>query len=407
MTNGWHSSRLKHLVRSVVEKAGLGEDRPYVGLDAIASWTGEINLDASETTDDSMGNRFNSGDVLFGKLRPYLAKVAAPKFSGQCSGEALVLRPQSNIDTRFLRYRLVEAGTIDAINASTYGAKMPRASWDFIGNLRFSVPDLPTQKAIADFLDRETARIDQLIEKKQRLIELLADRSDQQIAALIETSCQTLPTQGLRWLVRVRSGDFISNEEIEKMKTSAMPVPVVGGNGIMAYTDKSNALPKTIVVGRVGALCGNVHFIRSKSWITDNALIVRIVSKSVEPEFLVALLRAANLNQKASKSAQPLITGETVKSLKVRIPSQHTQNQICDQIARMTKGVHELSYLVETSTKRLGEFRSALITAAVTGQIDVSTWGKCGETDRRLDKIEEDMTIGRNAVDGEPMEARA
>jgi hypothetical protein len=155
---------------------------------------------------------------------------------------------------------------------------------------------------------------------------------------------------------------------------------------------KSNSPKNTIVVGRVGALCGNVHFIQNSCWITDNALIVRLISERVVPEFLVALLKAANLNERASKSAQPLITGETVKSLKVRIPDRETQAKAYGEISQKNRENTRLSSLVEASIDGLREFRAALITAAVTGEIDVATWRKRGATTRHLDRVEEKVT---------------
>ena len=172
----WSKFRLKYLAQLVVDKVNFSdEDCPYIGLDAITQWTGEINLSTSDTVEESTGNRFYPGDILFGKLRPYLAKVATPNFLGQCSSEALVLRPYINVDTQFLRYRLVDVKTIDLINSSTYGTKMPRSSWDFIGNIYFNIPKLTTQKIIADFLNIETKKLDQTIKKTKKSIELLKE----------------------------------------------------------------------------------------------------------------------------------------------------------------------------------------------------------------------------------------
>ena len=186
MVTTWPEYRLKHLVRLVVDQATSHKGNgPYVGLEAIASWTGVIDPAANDLEGGSLGNRFRPGDVLFGKLRPYLAKVAAPAFSGHCSGEALVLRPLVGTSPRFLRYRMAEAGTIDAVDASTYGAKMPRASWEFIGNLKFQVPSLDAQKAIADFLDRETGRIDDLKAKTLASIDRLHEYRTALITAAV------------------------------------------------------------------------------------------------------------------------------------------------------------------------------------------------------------------------------
>ncbi len=68
----------------------------------------------------------------------------------------------------------------------------------------------------------------------------------------------------------IRSGDFISKDEL----CEEYRIPVIGGNGVMGYTDKNNIDKSTIAIGRVGALCGNIHYIDSKSWITDNTLFI-------------------------------------------------------------------------------------------------------------------------------------
>ena len=169
--------RLKYVAPLVVKKVSFENlDRKYVGLEHIESWTGRILYDDLTTLPEGTVSLFEPNDVLFGKLRPYLAKVSLVDFSGACSTEALVLRPKTNQWPPFVRYVLSNGEFIDDVNSSTFGAKMPRASWEFIGSRTVPVPDLPTQKAIADFLDRETARIDQLIEKKQRMVSLLSSR---------------------------------------------------------------------------------------------------------------------------------------------------------------------------------------------------------------------------------------
>lgn len=108
---------------------------------------------------------FENGNILFGKLRPYLAKVAASEFEGGCSTEALVMKLSGHVETRFLRYSLSTPSFINRVNAATYGAKMPCANWKTIGTESVYVPDLATQRKTADFLDRETGRMNLLIEK--------------------------------------------------------------------------------------------------------------------------------------------------------------------------------------------------------------------------------------------------
>ena len=184
---GFPTKRLKHLValRRLRTPANDGV-RPYIGLEDIESGTGRLvngagassgRPSAPSVTDgnESPGTDFEPGDVLFGKLRPYLAKAWMAEFPGRCTTEALVMEPIS-IEPRFLRSVCLSPRFVDDVDASTFGSKMPRAEWDFIGNLPVPVPDPDTQKAIADYLDRETTRLDALVAAKERLLMLLAEK---------------------------------------------------------------------------------------------------------------------------------------------------------------------------------------------------------------------------------------
>jgi type I restriction enzyme, S subunit len=171
----WEVKRLKRVASLVDEKLGeKPKDTAYVALENIESGSGR--LVPGEVTDvDSAVNVFRRGDVLFGKLRPYLAKAVEAPFDGVCSTELVVLRPKAETHSRFLRYELLSEGVVQRITADTYGVKMPRASPEQVGQLAMVTPPVAEQKAIAAFLDRETAKIDALVEKKERLSELLEE----------------------------------------------------------------------------------------------------------------------------------------------------------------------------------------------------------------------------------------
>ena len=134
----WEVRRLKFLCHNL--NAQTSEKQPgeiYIALEHVESWTGRISLPDYEVTFDSQVKRFQPGDVLFGKLRPYLAKVTKPQIAGVCVSEFLVLRATGNLSADFLEQKLRSKRVIDLINSSTFGAKMPRADWTFIGNLKF------------------------------------------------------------------------------------------------------------------------------------------------------------------------------------------------------------------------------------------------------------------------------
>ncbi len=131
----WARARLKDIVDNVTERAdGENGSIPYIGLENIQSWTGQFVSSDGPATPDGTANTFASSDLLFGKLRPYLAKAFKAEYDGRCSTELLVLRPKK-VARGFLFYHCLTDRFIRIVDSSTYGAKMPRANWDFIGNL--------------------------------------------------------------------------------------------------------------------------------------------------------------------------------------------------------------------------------------------------------------------------------
>ncbi len=171
----WEVRRLKRSIANIVSQTNeRQQDEIYIALEHVESWTGRIDESVSDASFDSQVKRFRAGDVLFGKLRPYLAKVTRPDRNGVCVGEFLVLRPLSdNLLPAYLEQLLRSKPIIDGIDASTFGAKMPRADWRFIGNLALPVPPFAEQAAIVKHLDKATAAIDAAIASTRRSIELL------------------------------------------------------------------------------------------------------------------------------------------------------------------------------------------------------------------------------------------
>src|SRR5205823_6269957 len=120
--------------------------------------------------------RFHRDDVLFNKLRPYLAKVYHADFDGLSSGELLCLRPSSAVSPRYLFYVVSSKGFVDAVDAETFGSKMPRADWEIVGHQPLPLPPLDIQRRVVAFLDEKAAQIDALIAKKLALLESLAEK---------------------------------------------------------------------------------------------------------------------------------------------------------------------------------------------------------------------------------------
>jgi len=140
-----------------------------VELDCLSQGTGMLLNTYSSDEQKSVKTKFNKGDVLFGKLRPYLRKYLHPEFDGVCSSEIWVLKGKE-ISNTYL-YRLIQTNKFNLVANITSGSKMPRSDWNYVSSFPFSCPSKEEQQKIADFLTAVDKRIQQLEEKKRLLTE--------------------------------------------------------------------------------------------------------------------------------------------------------------------------------------------------------------------------------------------
>lgn len=178
----WDAVSLKRVVKLINEKSNE-QNIPYIALENIESFTGKI-LPLNEIEPDSICNKFKKDDVLFCKLRPYLTKCVSPSFDGKCTSELLVLRDFKGI-ANYLKYLLLSPKLVMDINASTYGAKMPRASWNYIGQCLIPVPPLSEQQEIVTYLDSKVANINQLCQAERSQIEKLKEYKQRLISDVV------------------------------------------------------------------------------------------------------------------------------------------------------------------------------------------------------------------------------
>lgn len=156
-------------------RPGDAQDMPYIGLESIESGTGEFVVGGLKTPEAPLATSFLFSDehVLYGKLRPYLNKVAVPHFSGKCSTEIIPLAPSPEVDRYYLAYFLRSAGVLNAINARVAGSRMPRADMKCLLSLPFPYLPLPEQRRIVDILSRAEGIVRLRREAEKKAAELI------------------------------------------------------------------------------------------------------------------------------------------------------------------------------------------------------------------------------------------
>ena len=144
------------------------ECKPCIELEHIEQLTGRLLGSVNSNEQNSQKSAFEKGDVLFGKLRPYLKKYALPNFEGVCSTEIWVFKPTECITSEFLYYLVQSEGFINAANISS-GTKMPRAEWSKVASTVFFLPNIEDQTKIVNLL----MKIDKKINTESMLLEKL------------------------------------------------------------------------------------------------------------------------------------------------------------------------------------------------------------------------------------------
>lgn len=153
--------RLKDVVILRNEKT-TDTSRPYIALENIISWDAKYIESSIET--EGTNSVFKPNDILFGKLRPYLAKGFIPSYEGICSTEFFVLKAKKGYYTQYLLYLLLSHSFIDYIKNQVAGVKMPRTNWETFSSIEVSIPSLQVQQRIVEYLDAKTTEIDNKIE---------------------------------------------------------------------------------------------------------------------------------------------------------------------------------------------------------------------------------------------------
>ena len=169
----------------------------------------------------------------------------------------------------------------------------------------------------------------------------------------------------LKYVASLKSGDSITSDSI----TESGEYPVFGGNGIRGYTSAYTHCGKYVLIGRQGALCGNINYASGCFWASEHAVVVDIKGED-EVAWLGELLRSMDLNQYSQSAAQPGIAVDVIANLEIPVPPLHEQRAIADYLDRETARLDGLVAAKERVLGLLAEKRRALITRAVTRGLD-------------------------------------
>lgn len=322
----WPMVRLEKVAkidRKGIDPSAIEAGTKYLGLEHIASGGEIISAECVEEGQlASTKFRFEESHVLYGKLRPYLAKIALPDFSGICSTDILPIQPGPDLDRRYLAFFLRQPHLVELASSRSTGVNLPRLSPKALAEFEVPLPALEEQLHVAAVLEKADA----IRHKREQAMSM----TDELVRAVFldmfgdpVLNTKQMPTATLGDIIKVSSGNGLTAKKMDPNGSH----PVYGGNGINGFHSEYMFDEPQIVIGRVGVYCGAVHVSEPKVWITDNALYVREYKRPVNQTYLAWALRFADLNQYAGRAAQPLISGSRVYPIEIVLPNDDMQNK--------------------------------------------------------------------------------
>lgn len=341
---------------------------------------------------------------------------------------ALRAVPTGKLDPRFAFYQIPYG--LKVINDLTPASTVKHLSSYDIAALRLPAPDLPTQKRIAAFLDRETARIDELIAKKERLLSALDAKLRVAITRAVTQGANSeaeMKDSGVDWIGQVPTHWSIT--KLGYLGRCANGINIGGdafGSGFpfISYGDvyKNRVLPNTgsgLVQSSVSdrssytVRIGDVFFTRTSETIEevgfssvcmetiDNAVFAGFLIRfrpskgKLHPLFSKFAFQHSGLRDYFAKEMNLItrasLSQDLLRNMPVALPPMEEQEIIGQHLEKLEAATRTISDKTRETIEKLKERRAALITAAVTGQINVDTYGKAGTTSATLDRIEEEM----------------
>lgn len=422
----WNVVRLKYASSINDETLSENTDRDfeflYVDIGSVDSVKGiqEREFMRFEASPSRARRIVSEGDVIISTVRTYLRAIAPIDGDDEnlvVSTGFAVIRPKKTLNSKFAAYALRAPYFVDSVVANAVGVSYPAIGENAIGGLFIAIPSLEEQFAISYFLYRETAKIDALIEKKERLIELLYEKRTVLITHAVTKGLDPnapMKDSGIEWLgniptnwkaLQFRRGilfltDFEANGSFSTIKESVnldrgepyawyvratdLENEKIGISEETRYCDRETYqfLRKTslqggeLLVTKRGEI-GKVYLmpiLNRPATLGPNLYLVKL-NAILFPQFAY-LWFSSNLGRPQLELANKSTTigavyKDDIKSCICLFPSFEEQKAICKFLNRKTAKIDSLIFKVYEAIGKLKEYRTALISAAVTGKIDV------------------------------------
>jgi type I restriction enzyme S subunit len=361
-------------------------DKDFPPLSVTKNGTIPQLASAAKSNDGDNRKLVKTGDFVINSRSDRKGSSGIAYQDGSVSLIYIVIEPKG-INPNFCNYLLKSYNFVEEFYRMGHGivADLWTTRYDEMKAIMVGIPTIKEQTAIAEFLDRKTALIDQAIDIKQKQIELLKERRQILIQKAVTRGLNPnvkmkdsvvewigeIPehweVKALKHIAVLKSGETISPDDFIDDESG---FPVFGGNGFRGYTSTFTNEGEFALIGRQGALCGNVNYATGKFYASEHAIVVYPLNGE-NVIWIGEAIKLANFNRLSQSAAQPGISVNVVKNIFFPYPPFKEQIEISEQIEGLTNKIAKAISLKEQEIEKLIEYKATLINSVVTGKIKV------------------------------------
>ncbi len=381
---GWETKKLKYGFYFT-----KGKNAALYTAEYNAEHAGDHPVYSGQTEGEGIMGLIDSYDYDFEKViftTTVGAKVMTPLLlSGKFSLSQnclLMIKSSKQVFEKYFYYQLFPL--FDREKSLVPSHMQPSLRFSDLNTFDVAYPEIDEQKSIVDFLDRETAKIDEMVAKKQKMMELLKEKRQALITHTVTRGLNPkakMKPSGIDWLGNIPAAWEVKRLKYvallgygsslpEEKRNDAGEIPVYGSNGLIGYHDQYITKKPVIVVGRKGSY-GKLTWVDTECFPVDTTYFIDEASTKNNLRWVYYCLSILKLDEGSQDSAVPGLAREKVYTTMIGLPFGIDQKEMVVFLDRETAKIDEMVKKVETQIEKLQEYRQALITNAVTGKIKV------------------------------------
>lgn len=409
--------RLKYLYRIIDQRAG-SDQPPLLAVSIHHGVVPRSSLTDDRPRAEDLRNYklCEPGDVVLNRMRAFQGAIGVSSERGLVSPDYMVLRPREDLDVRYLHHLFRSAWFVGEMAARLRGiggtesgnVRTPRINPEDLGEIEVDLPPLEEQRRIADFLDAETGYVDKIISLRYKQIDTLKERAQVLCDGAIVGDPDILRSLGIpaapekakrvkiSWICRITPGFAFPSQHFSHDSDDYRLLRGINVGVNKIDWEDSVYWPR----GRMGGLqrfylkAGDLVLGMDRPWISSGfriatvserdlpaLLLQRVARVRPGPDADTGYVKWALSSTHFRKSVEgeltgvsvPHLSGEQIGSFSIVLPALDLQRKISDQLHAVVNAMHATVDSMEVQCRLMEERRRAVVTAAVTGELDVTT----------------------------------